>query len=459
MPAPGVASAATRAVLCAAPRLSICTANNEASAHSGLDALCAPHILYPAHLAEAPTRPLGLLTAFAVALGLPCWSFVCGRDCIRGSSALACEPIAGSTMKRTSAPLLLADISAEEFFRSFWRRRPRLCRGGGDRILGFRLTAPQVLEIAEQLQAHQPQFVGRDRKVMFAQHLDLANSALLAVVRRYRTVATFPHIWFDGSWTRDGAGLGSHFDIADSFILQQSGRKLWRLHPPGCIGIAERRRRLLKESPLDLTDMPDTPQVREFVLEPGDLLYVPCMWVHWGISLGEAASLSLGFTADTAMDWVSTLTVKALAGHALSSPDASALPVAGAAAYLANALSSVRARRQLAGAVASIVARDDLVPPALDRRALLHDLMPMLRRVLELEKAWWQPLPVVPCEAVGTPAFAKIARDLAGRLSACFIQHSWRRKLEKAMQGQPVLAARGRGLAAALRRFAFRDEP
>jgi 50S ribosomal protein L16 3-hydroxylase len=88
------------------------------------------------------------------------------------------------------------------------------------------------------------------------------------------------------SYAADGGGVGPHFDSYDVFLLQAHGRRRWR------IGRQK-----------DLTLVPDMPlkilanfePEQEFILEPGDMLYLPPRYAHDGIAEGECMTYSIGF--------------------------------------------------------------------------------------------------------------------------------------------------------------------
>ncbi|MFI2102828.1 cupin domain-containing protein [Isoptericola sp. NPDC019693] len=93
-------------------------------------------------------------------------------------------------------------------------------------------------------------------------------------------------------------GFDDHYDVHDVFVLQISGAKEWRIHPP------------VLESPL--RDQPwsdrrdavaraaqDPPSIRA-VLRPGDCLYLPRGYLHAATALGDVSThLTLGVHAWT----------------------------------------------------------------------------------------------------------------------------------------------------------------
>ena len=87
----------------------------------------------------------------------------------------------------------------------------------------------------------------------------------------------------------DGGGVGAHVDSYDVFLLQARGRRRWR--------IARRYDATLDErAPLKVLRRFVAEQ--EFVLEPGDLLYLPPHWAHEGMAVGgDCMTCSIGMRA------------------------------------------------------------------------------------------------------------------------------------------------------------------
>ncbi len=90
------------------------------------------------------------------------------------------------------------------------------------------------------------------------------------------------------SYATDGGGVGPHFDSYDVFLLQAQGQRRWRIGP-------QRDLRLREDLPLKILSH-FTPEA-EWVLEPGDLLYLPPRYAHDGIAIGECMTWSIGFRA------------------------------------------------------------------------------------------------------------------------------------------------------------------
>ncbi|MCY1062664.1 HEXXH motif-containing putative peptide modification protein [Nannocystis sp. SCPEA4] len=187
----------------------------------------------------------------------------------------------------------------DEFFATHWRRRPLLIRGGASRLLTPGVTEDELDDAIARLSRLDPDRVKRSGDdVVFAQRIDAVVPRLRVLAQRLVPLFGSANVGFDGSTMRDGHSIGSHYDYSDNFILQQSGAKLWRLHPPDIIPRDQQRLRMLKHPELGPVPMPAG--AIEYTLEPGDLLYIPIFWPHWGLSRGPSTSVSLLVDAESA---------------------------------------------------------------------------------------------------------------------------------------------------------------
>jgi 50S ribosomal protein L16 3-hydroxylase len=100
------------------------------------------------------------------------------------------------------------------------------------------------------------------------------------------------------SYAMDGGSVGPHFDNYDVFLLQGEGERLWKLGQ-FCDGAST----LLAHDELRILDTFECEQ--EYLLGPGDMLYVPPGVAHWGIAQGECTTFSIGFRAPRINDMVS----------------------------------------------------------------------------------------------------------------------------------------------------------
>ena len=120
------------------------------------------------------------------------------------------------------------------------------------------------------------------------QHLDAARELL----DQFRFV---PDARLDDlmlSVASDGGGVGPHFDSYDVFLIQLAGKRRWRIG-------AQRDAVLRDDVPLKI--IANFHAEEEFVLEPGDMLYLPPGWAHDGVAVGSGCITgSVGFRASAA---------------------------------------------------------------------------------------------------------------------------------------------------------------
>jgi 50S ribosomal protein L16 3-hydroxylase len=92
------------------------------------------------------------------------------------------------------------------------------------------------------------------------------------------------------SYASQGGGVGPHFDSYDVFLLQAQGRRRWQIS-------AQQDLSLLDGLPLKI--LRNFRSEQEFILEPGDMLYLPPQYAHDGMALDECMTYSIGFRAPT----------------------------------------------------------------------------------------------------------------------------------------------------------------
>jgi len=86
----------------------------------------------------------------------------------------------------------------------------------------------------------------------------------------------------------DGGGVGPHFDYYDVFLIQGLGRKRWQLG-----GAVDSQSPLLPDT--DLRLLKNFEPQEDWIVEPGDILYLPPNLAHYGIAIGDSVTYSIGF--------------------------------------------------------------------------------------------------------------------------------------------------------------------
>jgi 50S ribosomal protein L16 3-hydroxylase len=92
------------------------------------------------------------------------------------------------------------------------------------------------------------------------------------------------------SYAADQGSVGPHIDDYDVFLYQAQGRRRWKIHYQP---VSEED--FIPD--LDLRILPEFQAEEEWLLEPGDMLYLPPNLAHWGVAEGECMTCSVGFRA------------------------------------------------------------------------------------------------------------------------------------------------------------------
>jgi len=108
-----------------------------------------------------------------------------------------------------------------------------------------------------------------------------------------------PHARVDDvmvSFAAEGGGVGPHFDSYDVFLLQGLGQRRWQ--------ISAQRDTTLRED-VSLKILADFQADQDWILDPGDMLYLPPGYAHHGIALTPCMTYSIGFRAPSAQELTS----------------------------------------------------------------------------------------------------------------------------------------------------------
>ena len=210
-------------------------------------------------------------------------------------------------MKKPSATLpLLGGLTPDQFFSEYWHKKPLLIRQA---IPGFTplLSAEELFSLAskddvesrlisffkqhwEMKNGPFEQLPLKEKKdwTLLIQGVNLHNRKADALLRQFRFI---PDARLDDlmiSFAKDGGGVGPHFDSYDVFLLQAHGQRRWKIG-------AQKDLSLIKGMPLKI--LSNFKAEQEFVLNPGDMLYLPPQYAHDGIAIGDCMTYSIGFRA------------------------------------------------------------------------------------------------------------------------------------------------------------------
>ena len=221
--------------------------------------------------------------------------------------------------------MILGHISKEEFLADYWQKKPFLVRNAianfeppidGDELAGLSLEqeVESRLIIGEDWQLEHGPFAEERFSSLPASHWTLLVQAVdLWVPEVAELLQHFDFIppWrIDDimvSYAEDGGSVGPHFDYYDVFLIQGAGQRRWQI---GSACDAETP--LLKNTELKILQQFEP--LSEWVLEPGDMLYLPPKIAHHGVAIGDCTTFSIGFRAPAATEMLDDLATELLTG-------------------------------------------------------------------------------------------------------------------------------------------------
>lgn len=217
---------------------------------------------------------------------------------------------------------LLGGLSPVTFMKRHWQKRPLLVRQAWpgvqppvSRAALFDLAAQDDVE-SRLVQCRDERWslrrgplprralppLSRPGWTMLVQGLDLHVQAAHEMLQRFRFI---PDARLDDlmvSWASADGGVGPHLDAYDVFLLQVQGRRRWSV---GRVG----QPRWVADAPLKR--LANFEPEQEWVLEPGDMLYLPPDWGHDGVAVGgDCMTCSVGFRVPEADELARDLLVR-----------------------------------------------------------------------------------------------------------------------------------------------------
>jgi 50S ribosomal protein L16 3-hydroxylase len=132
---------------------------------------------------------------------------------------------------------------------------------------------------------------GKHPWTLLVQAVDQIVPDVAALIEPFRFVPNWRIDDVMVSYASDGGGVGPHFDQYDVFLIQGLGRRRWQVGP-----VADADAAMLPND--DLRLLADFTATDEWILEPGDILYLPPRFAHDGVAVSDdCMTYSVGFRA------------------------------------------------------------------------------------------------------------------------------------------------------------------
>lgn len=222
---------------------------------------------------------------------------------------------------------VLKDIGAPEFLKRYWQKKPLLIRKAfsqfpallsPDELAGLGCESGVDARIISESNGKWAVQRGPFRAATFKRlpakkWTLLVNGVdrLIPEVHRLMDHFSFIPNWrLDDimiSYAVDGGNVGAHVDNFDVFLIQALGRREWRIEMAPQLDDNFR-------PGMDIKLLKKFRPAKTWVLEPGDMLYLPPRFAHHGIARGDdCMTYSIGFRAPSAAELLDGAATHALA--------------------------------------------------------------------------------------------------------------------------------------------------
>ena len=193
---------------------------------------------------------------------------------------------------------LLGGLSPAQFMRRYWQKKPLLIRQAIPSMVPP-IDRPALFALAER-EGVESRLIRHGKTgwslkhgplarralpplkqpgwTMLVQGVDLHHDGVHDLLRQFRFL---PDARLDDlmiSYASNTGGVGPHFDSYDVFLLQAQGQRRWSIGKQSDL-------RLQPGVPLKVLENFEPEQT--FVLEPGDMLYLPPKYAHDGVAVGD----------------------------------------------------------------------------------------------------------------------------------------------------------------------------
>lgn len=208
-----------------------------------------------------------------------------------------------------SAGLLPKSFDVEHFLAEYWQKKPLLIRGNGsfvdplepDELAG--MACEEFIEsrlilsdpARERWTLRNGPFPEAELRALPESHWSLLIQAAdqwdegaRAILESFDFIPRWRIDDLMISLASDGGGVGPHFDYYDVFLIQGLGKKRWRLG-----GHVDSHSKMRSDTELKLLSEFETQE--DWIVEPGDILYIPPNFAHYGLAIGTSITYSVGF--------------------------------------------------------------------------------------------------------------------------------------------------------------------
>ncbi|MBV1959533.1 MAG: cupin domain-containing protein [Pseudomonadales bacterium] len=212
---------------------------------------------------------------------------------------------------------ILGSMPEQQFLNEYWQKKPLLIRGAWP---GFNspISPDELSTLACDEQVESRLIVEKDFEspwqvlygplnpsifptlpktnwTLLVTDLEKHLPEMSAIVDQFRFIPDWRIDDLMVSFAPEGGSVGPHWDTYDVFLLQGLGHRRWQISD---LDLSDNN----YLEGVDLRIMERFTAQQEWVLEPGDMLYLPPHVGHHGVAQDDCMTFSIGFRAPTIRD-------------------------------------------------------------------------------------------------------------------------------------------------------------
>ncbi|GMN02125.1 JmjC domain-containing protein [Erythrobacter sp. MTPC3] len=210
------------------------------------------------------------------------------------------------------------NFDVDAFLRDYWQKKPLFMRNPWrdwqnplepDELAGLacepQVESRVVAQSSDTLTLEQGPFaenrfeeLGTAPWTLLVQAVDHFTAEVSDLIEPFRFIPNWRIDDVMVSFATDGGGVGAHFDQYDVFLVQGLGQRRWEIGQ-----MCDENTALLPHDDLKL--LAEFEPSAEWVLGPGDILYIPPGLAHKGTAIGhDCMTYSIGFRAPSRSELV-----------------------------------------------------------------------------------------------------------------------------------------------------------
>lgn len=220
--------------------------------------------------------------------------------------------------------MALNGFDKKDFLENFWQKKPMVIRGAFDDVNWIEPDDLAGLACESEVESR---IILQKKGAWLVEHGPFPEARFSSLPKTHWTLLVqgvdqwdpqvaeiLESFDFLPSWRLDdimvsyapvGGTVSQHYDFFDVFLIQGEGSRTWQIGD-----ICGSHSEYLPDTPVRI--LKEFESKMEVTLRPGDILYIPAKHAHYGVSVEDSLTYSVGFRAPSVRDVVEGVSTAAL---------------------------------------------------------------------------------------------------------------------------------------------------